>query len=97
MAYVIKIEWLGGIEGAAPSEHEGRYVSKYDPNAHGGQGQVWTCAEPGDALQFPDHASAAEFYRQVSTVRPVRKDGRPNRPLTAFTVTIDVLKVSYAN
>jgi hypothetical protein len=87
VSYVIKIEWLGGMDGE-PSEHAGRYVSRFDSDAHGGLGQVWTTANPEDALQFATGVAAAEFYRQASTVKPIREDGKPNRPLTAFTVSI---------
>jgi hypothetical protein len=96
MAYVIKIEWLGGSDGPHEhSRHTGRYVRRYDPDAHNGLGEVWTAAEPVDALQFATGVAAAEFYRQASKVKPVRGDGRPNRPLTAFTVSVyDWEKVS---
>jgi hypothetical protein len=89
MSYVIQIEWLGGKDGPAePSEHEGRYVSAYDPDAHYGQGEVWTVADPKDATQFETSMHAVAFFRRVSAIRPVRDDGITNRPLTAFTVVI---------
>jgi hypothetical protein len=89
MSYVIQIEWLGGSTGPSePSEHAGRYVSRYDVNAHEGRGQVWTHANPAKAVQFASPSKAVEFYRRVSTVKPKRPDGQPNRPLTAFTVSI---------
>jgi len=88
MAYVIQIEWLGDLEVSKPSEHAGRYVSRYDPDAHGGMGQVWTVSDPKEAIQFASHAEIIEFYKQASRVKPVRDDGKPNRPLTAFTVSI---------
>lgn len=98
MGYVIQIEWLGGYKGELlwthtlsteePTEHAGRFVSRYDPDAHGGLGQVWTTADPRMAIQFISHGEAVAFYRQASTVEPVRDDGKPNRPLTAFTVSI---------
>jgi hypothetical protein len=87
MAFVIQIEWLGGNDGQ-PSEHSGRYVSRFDADARDGLGQVWTTANPRVALNFNSGAEAAEFWRQTSTVKPVREDGKPNRPLTAFTVSI---------
>lgn len=89
MSYVLKIEWLGGSSGPVePSEHEGRYVSRYDPDAHHGLGQVWTTRAPSNAIQFRTQQEAVEFYRQASSEKPIREDGRPNRPLTAFTVSV---------
>ena len=88
MSYVIKIEWLGWQEVKQESQHEGRYVSRYNPDAHDGLGQVWTVADPRDAKQFATPQEAYLFLKQTSSVKPKREDGRPNRPITAFTVTV---------
>jgi hypothetical protein len=89
MSYVIQIEWLGGSEGPSePTESDGRYVSRFDPDAHDGRGHVWTVADPQDAMQFADQKEALVYYRQASMVKPTREDGRPNRPLTAFSVSV---------
>lgn len=87
MSYVIKL-WF---DSAGPSEHEGRYVERYDPDYLHGLGRVWSCAKPSEAIHFATFPEATEFWRQVSFVRPLRDDGKPNRPLTAFTVSIEVL------
>lgn len=71
-----------------PSEHSGRLVSRYDPDYMGGLGRVWTSDRHADALLFETAAAAFEYWRQPSKVRPLRDDGKPNRPLTAFTVQI---------
>lgn len=89
MGLVMKIEWLGGVEGPSEaSQHQGRYVSRYDPDAHGGRGEVWTVVDPREALQFDSLVALADFHRQVSKVKPLREDGKPNRPITAYTVSI---------
>lgn len=89
MSYVIQIVYLGGSQGPQePSQHDGQYVYRFDPDAHGGRGQVWTTPEPSNAAQFDSQEHAVMFYRQVSAAKPKRPDGKPNRPLTAFTVTI---------
>jgi hypothetical protein len=87
MGYVIQIEWLSG-QSRAPVEHRGRYVVSYDPDANDGGGFVVSTADPRQAQQFEGYVEAFEFWRRASTVRPVREDGKPNRPLTAYTVTI---------
>ena len=89
MSFVIQIEWLGGAQGRIePDKSEGQFVLNFDPDAHDGMGHLWTAAKPQDAIQFAGYKEALEYYRQVSHVRPVRDDGKPNRPLTAFTVSI---------
>jgi hypothetical protein len=64
----------------------GRYVKSYDPDGHDGYGDVTLTLDSAQAHVYPDGAAALEAWRAQSTVRPLRSDGLPNRPLTAFTV-----------
>jgi hypothetical protein len=88
MPVVIKIEWLGGHE-RQPTEIEGDYVQSFDPDANDGRGELLTTQHREKALQFEHPGEALRYYRQASKVCPLRPDGLPNRPLTAFTVTIE--------
>lgn len=92
MSVVIRIAWLGGNV-AQPSVHAGQYVKTFDADAYDGRGYLVTTREKREALRFDSMTAAMKFYRQQSTVQPLRRsDGRPNRPLTAFTVTVENLK-----
>lgn len=84
MSYVIRCRGLA-LGGAAPV---GEYLESYDPDANNGRGSASWTPDPARALRFADAASAWELWRRPSRVRPLRTDGRPNRPLTAFTVEI---------
>lgn len=42
-----------------------------------------------EALRFPTKEAAFAAWRQQSTVMPLRPDGKPNRPLTAYSMTIE--------
>lgn len=86
MMFGIKIVALGNQPFQPPE-----WVTAYDPNAHDGRGDSASSADPAKALRFDTLGEAWEFWRQPSTVRPVRPDGQPNRPLTAFTVSIEAL------
>lgn len=66
-------------------EHTLRYLSFYDPNV-GDHGRIETTDDIGSALVFDDVGAAHECWKQVNRNRPVRPDGKPNRPLTAYTV-----------
>lgn len=67
---------------------EGQYLKSYDPEAHLGKGwAIWT-SDVEEAMTWPLQALAWECWRQVPKARRIRPDGRPNRPLTAFTVEI---------
>ena len=70
------------------SEHDGRFLKYFDANAHGGAGEIRTTAVETEAIEFRDFHAARECYRRISTVQPRRRDGLPNRPLTAYTVEI---------
>lgn len=88
MSCVIRIRWLEGSFTIGDNV-EGSYVKWYDPDAFGGRGDMKATTKIEEAKKFTHAGAAMEFYRQVSTVRPLRNDGRPNRPLTAFTVSIE--------
>jgi hypothetical protein len=69
-----------------PGDPRGMYVLSCDVNAHDGYGEVHLTMDRREAMRFTDAAEAWRYYRRVSRVRPVRADGQPNRPLTAYMV-----------
>jgi hypothetical protein len=91
MAYVIRIDGLAG--GRSP--FDGEYLLEYDPERDGRDPQgapmiahIVTTAKLEEALRFDSGTDATECWRQVCKRNPTRPDGQPNRPLSAFTVTI---------
>lgn len=65
------------------------YIRGADVEAHEGMGEVELTADPYRAKSFGSLESALAFWNQQSKVRPTREDGKPNRPLMAYTVSID--------
>jgi hypothetical protein len=63
----------------------GQYLQWYDPGAPGVSVGGWT-PDLAQAQKFPDMEAAFRCYNQVHPVQPLRPDGKPNKPLTAFTV-----------
>jgi hypothetical protein len=74
---------------------DGQYVVEYDPGRQGfepGTGKPMLC----HLVTTPDIESATRYtklealalWRAVDPEHPVRRDGKPNRPLTAFSVVI---------
>lgn len=86
--YAIRIVGLAGSPRPGQEPPIGRYVAGYWPDANEGAGLLETVERIEKAQRFPDMAAALGFWRQESTVDPVRFDGKPNRPLTALTVEI---------
>jgi len=65
-----------------------QYLASYDPEAYDGRGFAEWTADIELAMRFPTAGEAWMLWRQPSRVRPVRSDGQPNRPLTAFTIEV---------
>lgn len=65
---------------------DGQWLASYDVDAHDGLGEAIGTADPGEALRFPDVRAVLEAWKEQSTVEPLRLDGKPNRPLSAFTI-----------
>lgn len=85
---------LAGIAGPQVSPEAvvpGAWLESYDPDAHDGRGSATWTTDPGRAMRFASPAAALAAWRTQSVIRPLRDDGRPNRPLTAATVSVERL------
>ena len=86
--YVIQL--VGGVEGIErfPElvENIGRYVVRYEPElSRKGERWLWTTDDLNEALTFANAQQVHETYLASIGKRP---DGRPDRPLTVFHVSI---------
>lgn len=81
------IRFVGLVNGQR-SPQDGRYLKAFAFKGPVGEMVLETVHLPGLALQFPTVLDAMEAWRSVDPREPVRADGRPNRPLTAFTVEV---------
>jgi hypothetical protein len=91
MAFVIRIVEAVGLIECAPGfsrvDCEGEYLKAFDVDAHDGLGSFESTADIEEALHFSDLGDVLEAWKRQSTVRPLRPDGKPNRPLTALTIS----------
>lgn len=62
------------------------YLKAFDPERHQGRGEARFTGDKNKALRFSSE-NAFECWRLASKRRPFRPDGKPNRPLTAFSAT----------
>lgn len=88
MSKIIQIELLAT---GTRSEFEGMYVQSVDfeadmtlPNAVLG----WFTEDIDKAKRFKDLGEALEYWKTERKRDGLRPDGKPNRPLTAFTISI---------
>jgi hypothetical protein len=67
---------------------DGSYVLTYSPDGHGGQGRLEVTRKLALAKRYDSGGDALADWQRVSATHPVRIDGKPNRPLSAYTVEI---------
>ena len=82
MTFVVKIYENRNMQGPF------YYLVEYDPNGYDGMGWLETSSRLEEAKEFENVVDAFMLFRMVSRTHPVRQDGKPNRPLTAYTTEI---------
>lgn len=90
MAWVLRISALIGpaAEGGAGAEAAGQYVRSYDPNGYGGRGRLTLTRDVRQARQWLSVGTAMATAQAQSRTHPLRPDGKPNCPLSAYTLEI---------
>lgn len=93
MPYVIK--FICRMDGE-PTEYDGEYLKSYDstyvlPNTEYDGGLLITTPNLGEAQKFATTIQAlAKWKEQAPKAWGVRPwDGKPNRPLTAYTIEVE--------
>lgn len=87
-----------GLTNGTPTPFDGQYLKEYDPSIDGVDpsgkpmnAYVFTTPDPADAMQFEDATELHAVWARVDPRRPMRADGKPNRPLTSFTVQTETV------
>lgn len=75
-----------------PTLAEGQYVLRYTPDGYQGAGELVTTRNVAEAKRYEHPIDAMRDWKRVSATHPTRLDGKPNRPMTAFTVTTEILE-----
>jgi hypothetical protein len=66
----------------------GQYIRDLDLEYANGRGLGKGTRRLRDAKMFDTQEEALAYWGQQSKVRPLRPDGKPNRPLTVFTCSV---------
>lgn len=66
----------------------GQYLETFDADAMDGRGFATFTDDLAKAMHFLSSEQAFTFWHTQSKVRPLRPDGKPNKPLTAYTVML---------
>lgn len=78
------IKIIACADGVPRPKFDGRYVKSFSPDGYLGRGLLDTTDKLEEAHRYPSKLDALTAYRSQSTTHPLRLDGKPNRPLTAF-------------
>jgi len=82
---------IGRVNGDYGTEFDGKYLVEYDPTPRADEDgefvHLIVTTRREAARQFKSAEEAMKAYMGVSTKGP-RADGKPDRPLTAYTVEI---------
>ena len=78
---------LGLADGRDAGDITGAWLVWYDPAGNNGNGDAAWSHDPADAARFTDR-EWAELYAAAPANRPLRPDGKPNRPITMFNLMI---------
>lgn len=84
MATVMKL--CGDAHGRALAK-DGWYLEDFDFEAHDGLGLITMTPRISEAKRFEDFGAAIAFWRTSPVCKPLREDGKPNRPLTSTNWT----------
>lgn len=85
MTVIMRI--IGAADGT-PTGFEDTFLLNANPDGDEGRGTLSVTRRIERAKHFETQAEALACWKAQSTTHPLRPDGKPNRPLTAFTVEI---------
>jgi hypothetical protein len=88
---------IQGVPLGIPAEVVGDWMQTFDYDIHAPgrpypTGNGGSTEDPDKAMSFPTMELAWEAWRRPSEVTPTRPDGRPNRPMTVFTISVERLR-----
>lgn len=89
---MVCIGLMGSTQVGNPEIPIGAYLRSYNPEAYRGRGFAEWTTELSEAKRYESAADAFTEWTRVPKGRPRREDGKPNKPLTAYS--IEVVKAS---
>lgn len=94
MAKVIVCFGAVGLVVNPGPDPRGQYLKMYDPEAFDGRGSCDWTPDPELAIKFANTTDAVATIMTAPVARPVRADGAPNRPLRAYSLSIQEVPYS---
>lgn len=73
-----------------PTNVDECYLVDYDPH-YGIHGKIEASPDRAKAKVFADAMEFFKLYRTANRNKPLRPDGKPNRPITAYHLEVEAL------
>lgn len=70
----------------------GKFLKRFDPDYKKGLGRAWWTSDRAEAVTFPSVTAALDEWKRPSSIQPIHLDGRPNRPLTAYSISFEIFE-----
>jgi hypothetical protein len=83
----LAVACLSLADGRSAGELAGAWLVSYDPAGNGGVGDAAWSHDPSDAARFTAEEWTA-LYAAAPANRPLRSDGKPNRPIAVFNLAV---------
>lgn len=74
-----------GVSGAGQYLKDMDFEARHDEQALPGSGKATFTPNIAEAKRFADMAEMHAFYVRIPRCRPLRDDGKPNRPMTGYS------------
>jgi len=88
--WVMRVVGVAGYGYAEALEvPENAWLAEVDYEYGGGRGMARLTDNVEEAMVFPSAMAVHAAWTTVPESRPLRPDGKPNRPLTAYTITAE--------
>jgi hypothetical protein len=84
-------EFVVRVLGVVPTGEtfaEPTFMQSFNPSTPDGRGDLVLTGDVEKAQVFSSAAEAMALWRTQSSTVPLRPDGQPNRPFTAFTIQV---------
>jgi hypothetical protein len=68
------------------------YIQQYDLDYAEGRGRAMLTGDVTEAATWGTEIEVIKAWQSISPTLPKRDDGRPNRPLTAYTISPEAVE-----
>lgn len=81
------MKWGMFVYATADGDQIGGWLASIDYDARSGRASASFTTHAREAMEFETPLDVLEAWTRQSSAHPLRDDGKPNRPLTAYSIS----------